>query len=330
MKILIADKFEKPGIEALKSIGCDVISEPEAGASGLAPVMERVNPTVLIVRSSKVKPEAIRAAKGLKLIIRAGAGYDNIDVPTASAAGVPVCNCPGMNAIAVAELTMALLLSLDRRVCEQTSALLGGQWNKKEFAKARGLKGMTLGIVGAGAIGRAVLKRALAFEMHVLAWSRSITKEHAWDLGAEWAGTDTPSLWAMASRCDAVSIHLPAAPDTRQLIGREFLSRMKPGSYLINTSRGSVLDEDALLEFAQSKGLRYGVDVYEGTPAEAAGPWKAKLAQGDGGVVRVLTHHCGASTDQAQNAVADETVRIVRVFKESGRAENCVNAAAIG
>ncbi len=330
VKVLIADKFEKSGIEAIKAMGCEVVSEPEAGASGLAAVMERVDPAVLIVRSSKVKPDAIRAGKGLKLIIRAGAGYDNIDVPTASAAGIPVCNCPGMNAVAVAELTMGLLISLDRRICDQTAALLNGQWDKKEFSKARGLKGMTLGVVGAGAIGRAVMKRALAFEMKLLAWSRSITKEHARDLGAEWAGTDTPSLWAMAGKCDAVTIHLPAAPDTRQLIGREFLSHMKPGAYLINTSRGSVIDEDALMDVALAKGVRYGVDVYEGAPAEAQGPWKAKLAQGDKGLVRVLTHHVGASTDQAQAAVGEETVRIVRIFRETGKAENCVNAAAIG
>lgn len=330
MKVLIADKFEKSGIEAIKAMGCDLAYEPETGAGDLKSAMARLDPAVLIVRSSKVKPDSIRAAKSLKLIIRAGAGYDNIDVPSASAAGISVCNCPGMNAVAVAELTMGLLISLDRRICDQTAALLAGRWDKKDFSKARGLKGMTLGVVGAGAIGRAVMKRAAAFEMRVLAWSRSITKEHARDLGAEWAGTDTPSLWSMASVCDAITIHLPAAPDTRQLIGREFLSRMKPGAYLINTSRGSVIDEDALLEVARTKGIRYGVDVYEGAPAETQGTWNAKLAQGDPGVVRVLTHHVGASTDQAQQAVGDETVRIVKVFKDSGRAENCVNSAAIG
>lgn len=330
MRVLIADKFEKSGIEAIKALGCDVVNEPEAGAGDLPGVITRVEPSVLVVRSSKVKPDAIRAGSMLKVIVRAGAGYDNIDVPTASAAGIFVCNCPGMNAVAVAELTMGLLVAVDRRICEQTSDAANGKWNKKEYSKARGLKGMTLGVVGAGAIGRAVMKRALAFEMRVLAWSRSITKEHARDLGAEWAGTDTPALWDLAGKCDAVTIHLPAAPDTRQIIGREFLSRMKDGAYLINTSRGSLIDETALLEIARAKKLRYGVDVYESAPAEAAGPWQCKLAQADGGVVRALTHHVGASTDQAQTAVAEETVRIIKVFKESGKAENCVNAAAVG
>jgi D-3-phosphoglycerate dehydrogenase len=330
VKVLIADKFEKSGIEAIKTLGCEVFNEPEAGATGIAPFIEKIQPAVLIVRSSKVKPDAIRAAKDLKVIIRAGAGYDNIDVPTASAQGIAVCNCPGMNAVAVAELTMGLLISLDRRICDQTSALAGGKWDKKEYSKARGLKGMTLGVVGAGAIGRAVIKRALAFEMRVLAWSRSITKEHAKDLGAEWGGNDTPALWAMADKCDAVTLHLPGAPDTRQLIGREFLSRMKQGAYLVNTSRGSVIDEDALLEIAAQKNLRYGVDVYEGAPAETQAPWQAKLAQGAPGVAKVLTHHVGASTDQAQNAVAEEVVKIVREFHTYGRKENCVNAAALG
>ncbi|HRJ48999.1 MAG TPA: NAD(P)-dependent oxidoreductase [Phycisphaerales bacterium] len=326
---MIADSFEASGIEAIRSLGCQVIHEPKAGAEGLPDALRQASPDILIVRSSKVTPDAIKSAKGLKLIIRAGAGYDNIDVPTASAAGIPVSNCPGMNAVAVAELTMGLLIALDRRLCEQNAAMLAGQWNKKEFSKARGLKGMTLGIVGCGAIGRAVMKRALAFEMNVLAWSRSITREHARDLGAQWAGTDTPALWDMASRCDAVSIHLPSAPDTRQLIGREFISRMKPGAYLINTSRGNVIDEEALLAASREKNLRYGLDVYENAPAQTQAPWNCRLAQADAGIVRVLTHHVGASTDQAQRAVADETVRIVRVFMESGRAENCVNAAAV-
>lgn len=330
MKVLIADKFEKSGIEGIAALGCEVINEPEAGASGLMNAIERVDPRVLIVRSSKVKPESIRAGRNLKLIIRAGAGYDNIDLSAASAAGIAVCNCPGMNAIAVAELAMGLLIAVDRRLFEQTRDSLAGVWNKKEYAKAKGLKGMTLGVAGAGYIGRAVIKRAVAFEMRVLVWSRDVTKQHVNDMGAEFAGSDTPALWDLAKRCDAITIHLPAAPDTRQLIGREFFSRMRPGSYLINTSRGSVIDETALMEIAAEKKLRFGVDVYENAPAEAQGPWKSRLAEGDGGIVRVMTHHVGASTDQAQQAVADETVRIVKIFKETGKAENCVNEGAIG
>jgi len=337
LKILIADKFEKSGIEGLKSLGCEVFSEPDAGAlpGGVAAAMQRCNPGALVVRSTKVTAASFEgvvagAPGSLRLIVRAGAGVDNIDVPAASAKGVRVCNCPGMNAVAVAELTMALLLACDRRVPEQTIAARSGQWNKKEFSKtglggARGLKGSTLGVVGAGAIGRAVIKRAIAFEMRVIVWSRSITREHARDLGAEWGGIDTPALHAMAAKCDAVTVHLPAAPDTNKLLGREFFAAMKPGAVFINTSRGSLVDEAALREAITGKALRAGLDVFDNQPSATAAEWVNETVRLAG---VCATHHTGASTDQAQLAVAEETVRIVKVFMETGRAENCVNERA--
>lgn len=334
MKVLIADKFEKSGIESLRALGCEVVSEPDAAAApgGIGAVIERCKPEVLIVRSTKVPAAAFEgvfagAPGALRLIVRAGAGVDNIDVRAAGLKRVRVCNCPGMNAIAVAELTMALLLSCDRRIPDQTAAARTGQWNKKEFSKtgsggARGLRGSTLGVVGAGAIGRAVIKRAIAFEMRVIVWSRGITSEHTRDLGAEWGGVNTPDLHAMAGRCDAVTVHLPSAPDTTKLFGREFFEAMKPGAYFINTSRGSLVDEAALREAIVSKGLRAGLDVFDNQPAVPQGDWSNETARLPG---VYCTHHTGASTDQAQQAVAEETVRLVKVFKETGRAENCVN-----
>lgn len=319
--MLVADKYEEGGLAALRALGCVVAYEPGAGAD-LAAVVARHGPDVLVVRSTKVPGSALAGAPGLRLIVRAGSGVDNIDVPAATSAGIAVCNCPGMNAVAVAELTMGLLLCCDRRIADQTIEARAGRWNKKEYAKARGLKGLTLGVVGVGAIGRAVIKRAVAFEMRVIAWSRSITREHAHDLGAAWGGTDTPALLALASRCDAVTIHLPATESTQRLIGREFLSAMKPGAYLVNTSRGSIVDEAALREAVRDKGLRVGLDVYESQPAPAEAPWECATARLPWAV---CTHHVGASTDQAQAAVAEEVARIVRVWKESGRAENCVN-----
>jgi len=326
VKILVADKFEKAGIEGLKATGAEVAYEPEAGAS-LATAVAKAVPEVLIVRSTKVPAAAMDAAPGLKGIVRAGAGVDNIDVGSATSRGIKVCNCPGMNAVAVAELAMGLLLACDRRIVEQTAEARAGNWNKKDFSKtglggARGLKGSTLGVVGAGAIGRAVVRRALAFDMRVLAWSRGISPEHTRDLGAEWAGEDTPALLDLAGKCDAITIHLPLAPDTKGLIGKSFFDRMKPGAYIINTSRGGVIDEAALREAIKSKGLRAGLDVFEDQPATAQAPWASETARTPG---VVCTHHTGASTDQAQMAVAEETVRIVRVFRETGRFENCVN-----
>lgn len=327
MKVLIADKFEKAGIEGLTALGCEVVNQPGIGTEKLGPALAQVKPDVLVVRSTKVPAAVIGQSEGLRVIIRAGAGVDNIDVGSASAKGIKVCNCPGMNAVAVAELAMGLLLCCDRRIPEQTAALRAGTWNKKEFSKtgaggARGLKGMTLGVVGVGAIGQELIRRAVAFGMKVVVWSRSITPQHAGALGCEFGGTETPELMALAARADAISVHLPLADTTRKLFGKAFFDAMKPGAYFINTSRGGIVDEAALREAIVAKGLRAGLDVYEGQPSEGESAWACETAKLPG---VSCSHHVGASTDQAQNAVAEETVRIVSVLKESGRVINCVN-----
>jgi D-3-phosphoglycerate dehydrogenase len=327
VKVLVADKFEQVGLEWLSELGCEVISRAGIGTEKLGGALVEVKPDVLIVRSTKVPAGVIQQAAGLRVIIRAGAGVDNIDVGAATAQGIRVCNCPGMNAVAVAELTIGLLLCCDRRIPDQVAELRSGRWNKKEYGKtggggARGLKGMTLGVVGVGAIGQEVIRRATAFGMHVVAWSRSITSQHAAALNAEFGGTDTPALLALARRSDAVSVHLPLTDTTRRLFNKTFFDAMKPGAYFINTSRGGLVDEAALAEAVKAKGLRVGLDVYEGQPGEAEAPFESPLARLAG---VYGTHHCGASTEQAQLAVAQETVRIVRVLKETGRVENCVN-----
>jgi D-3-phosphoglycerate dehydrogenase / 2-oxoglutarate reductase len=333
MKILIADKFEKAGVDGLKALGCEVIVEPDAGVEGIPAALTKHKPTVLVVRSTKVPAASVKVAGevGVKVIVRAGAGVDNIDIGAATGIGVKVCNCPGTNAIAVAELTFGLLLACDRRIVDQTLDARAGNWNKKEYGKtgaggAKGLKGMTLGVVGAGAIGRAVVKRAVAFEMKPVIWSRSITQEHCRDLGAEWGGNDTPALLALAPRCDAVTVHLPLAPDTKGLIGKGFLDAMKPNAIIINTSRGGLIDEAALREAIAAKGLRAGLDVWENQPGQATtepGQWNSETAK----LTKVVaTHHSGASTDQSQDAIAREVVRMMGVFHATGRVENCVNA----
>lgn len=327
MKVLVADKFEKSGIEALAALHCEVIDRPGLGADKLGAVLADVRPDVLIVRSTKVPAAVIEQAAGLKLIVRAGAGVDNIDVGAATARSIKVCNCPGMNAVAVAELTMGLLLCCDRRLPDQAAELRACRWNKKEFSRtgaggAKGLKGLSLGLVGAGAIGQEVAIRARAFGMHVLLWSRGITPQHAQALNAEFVGDDTPSLLSLAARSDAVTVHLPLTDTTRRLFGKAFFDAMKPGAYFINTSRGGIVDESALRDAVLGKGLRAGLDVYEGQPGEPEAPWECATAKLPG---VYGTHHSGASTEQAQQAVAAETVRVVRVFKDSGRAINCVN-----
>src|ERR687885_1285775 len=184
MKVLIADKFEQSGRDGLASIGCEVTYQPDLKDEALVEAIRTLKPDVLVVRSTKVTESAL-AAGTLKLVVRAGAGYNTIDVAAASRRGIYVSNCPGKNSIAVAELAFALMFALDRRIADNVIALRAGQWNKKEFSKARGLFGRTLGLIGVGKIGQEMIPRARAFGMPVVAWSRSLTAERAAALGVE-------------------------------------------------------------------------------------------------------------------------------------------------
>ncbi len=321
MKLLIADKFEQVGQDALAELGCEVVFEPGLSADTLPAALDANDPDVLFVRSTKVTAAAIDAAGRLKLIVRAGAGYDTIDVATASREGIFVANCPGKNAIAVAELAWGLLLSCDRRLPDQTRDLRAGEWNKKEYGKARGLHGRTLGILGLGTIAGHVVDRAKAFGMNVVAWSRSLTEARAAELGVGYAASPID----VAKQSDVVSIHVASKPETKHLIDAAFIDAMKPGAYLINTSRGAVVDEAALRRGITDKGLRAGLDVYEGEPGKAQATFDNPIVN-EPGVYG--SHHVGASTDQAQQAIALEAVRIVELFQTTGEVVNCVNRAS--
>lgn len=321
MKVLIADKFEKVGIDGLQELGCTVISQPDLTAAALPEALKAHDPSVLIVRGTKVTGEALRSGPSLGLVIRAGAGIDTIDVPAASDRGVFVSNCPGKNSIAVAELVIGLLLACDRRIPDQVADLRAGTWNKGEYSKARGLHGRTLGIVGLGQIGREIAARARAFGMHVAAWSRNLTLADAERLGVRYC--QTPLEVARVS--DAVSINVAATADTRNLVNEEFLAAMRPGAYLINTSRGTVVDEAALLEAVRTRGIRAGLDVFQNEPTEAKGAFVSATARAPG---VFGTHHVGASTEQAQIAIAHEVIHIVQEFRDAGTVPNCVNRLA--
>jgi D-3-phosphoglycerate dehydrogenase len=321
MKVLIADKFEKVGIDGLKELGCEVISRPEVKAEGLAALIRETDPHILIVRSKKVGAEALGAGTALTLVIRAGAGIDTIDVATASSRGIFVSNCPGKNSIAVAELVMGLLLACDRRIPDQVADLRQGKWNKGEYSKARGLYGRRLGIVGLGQIGREVALRARAFGMRVIAWSRSLTHEEAEALGVIYAQTPVE----VAHHADAVTINVSANAETRHLVNAEFLAAMQPGAYLINTSRGSVLDEAALARAIEEKQIRAGLDVFQDEPAGGTGEFAPAIVRAPD---VYGTHHVGASTDQAQVAIAHEVIRIVQAFRDTGEVPNVVNRLA--
>jgi D-3-phosphoglycerate dehydrogenase len=317
MKILIADKFEESGRIGLRTIGCEISFQPDLKDDALVEAIGKDQPDVLIVRGTKVT-EPMLAAGPLKLVVRAGAGYNTIDVAAASRRGIYVANCPGKNSIAVAELAFALILALDRRVADNVIALRAGQWNKKEFSKARGLFGRTLGLVGVGKIGQEMIPRAQAFGMNVVAWSRSLTPEKAEGLGVERKGSPLD----IARVADIVSVHVALKPDTKLLINSEFFGAMKEGAYFINTSRGEVVDQGALVQAIHSKGIRAGLDVFASEPTSGV----AEFTDSIGNETNVYgTHHIGASTDQAQEAIAAETVRIIRTFKETGKVPNVVN-----
>lgn len=318
MKVLVADKFEDVGVAELEAHGFDIDLRPGLAGDALVAALASADPDVLVVRGTQVPAAALTAGARLKLVVRAGAGYDTIDVAAASADGIYVANCPGKNAIAVAELAWGLILSCDRRIPDQTADLRKGRWNKKEYGAARGLLGRTLGVLGLGPIGLAVVERAHAFGMPVVAWSRSLTDERAREIGAERA--DTPL--DLAARSDVVTVHVAGGAGTRKLVGRDFVAAMRPGSYLINTSRGSVVDEDALRWGIAERQIRAGLDVFEGEPKAGSADFDCALARADG---VYTSHHVGASTDQAQTAIALEAVRIIRHFRATGEVLHCVN-----
>ena len=335
MKVLIADKFEKSGVDGLKAAGCDVVYEPDLKDDSLTQAIASTAADVLVVRGTKVTAPMLDAGR-LSLIVRAGAGYNTIDLAGASARGIYVSNCPGKNAIAVAELAFGLILSLDRRIPDNVAELRAGTWNKKEYSKAQGLYGRTLALIGVGAIGQEMIRRAAGFGMNVVIWSRrfdgrsgEMTDDETRELGVEAASRTVsielaPTAADAASRGDFVSLHVALGPETKQMVNAALLARMKPGAILVNTARGDVIDYAALADAVKTRGLKVGLDVYANEPASATAPFADPLA-GLPGVYG--THHIGASTDQAQEAIAAETVRIVRSYKETGRVPNVVNLA---
>lgn len=320
MKVLVADKFEKSGIDGLRAAGCDVTLDPDLKDESLTRAVAETGCEVLVVRSTKVQAPALDAAPGLALIVRAGAGVNTIDVKRASELGIFVANCPGKNSAAVAELTMGLMLALDRRIVDAACDLRAGRWDKKGYSKARGIKGRTLAILGLGQIGRDVATRAKAFGMRVVAWSRSLTAELAHELGIEHAATPLEA----ARRADVLTVHLALAPETRGLVTQELLGAMPPGGIFINTGRGELVAPGALAWAVRERGLRLGLDVYDQEPSGGEGAFSDPIVA-ERAVIG--THHIGASTDEAQEAVAAEVVRIVRTYKERGSVLNCVNIA---
>lgn len=197
------------------------------------------------------------------MIVRAGAGTDTIDVAYAAKMGVYVANCPGKNANAVSELTLGIMIAIDRRISEQNELLKQNKWRKGDFVNQKGLKDRTLGLVGYGAIAQRVARAALAMEMNVIATTPNKTAGTCEELGIQFVDMD-----ALLSTSDIVSVHCPANAATKGLINKEFLSKMKDNGVLLNTARGSVaVDEDLLEKLNACPDFWYGSDVFNGEPS---------------------------------------------------------------
>ena len=323
MKVLLADRLPDEAVERLTAAGYEVIVKAELTADDLPAHIAGAE--VLVVRSTKVTAAALDAADGLGLIVRAGAGTNTIDCGRAAELGVFVCNVPGRNALAVAELAVGLMVAVDRHIADSTIDSRNGQWNKKAYSKAMGLFGRTLGIIGLGDIGIATAVRASGFGMNVIAVSKPGRSAKAIER-AEAAGvTFVDSTDALLASSDIVSLHVPGAESTKGMVDAAFLSKMRDGATLINTSRGNVVDETALIAAMDSRGLRAGLDVFADEPGSGSGEFDSALARHTN---VVASHHVGASTEQAQAAVADGTVDAIESYR-SGAVTNCVNLEAV-
>jgi D-3-phosphoglycerate dehydrogenase / 2-oxoglutarate reductase len=316
LRVLVADKFPDKYIQQMKDLDLEVIYNAKLGEKDLPEAAKDVD--IVVVRSTVVNEETINNSKKLNLIIRAGSGVNNINIAAANKKGIYVTNCPGMNAVAVAELAIGLMISLDRFIPDNVSDFGKGVWNKDKYSKGKGLKGKTLGLIGVGNIGKEVAKRALAFEMNV--YGKDITRIEGVQI------KDFSEMDQTLPLCDIVSIHLPATPQTKGLFNKQMLSYMKNGAYLINTSRQDVIVEDDLLEAIKEKNIRYACDVFKGEPEGKSGEVSSKLQNNPNIYV---THHIGASTEQAQDAVAEETINIIKHFAHSGVIDHWVNRAKL-
>jgi len=321
MKILFADKFPPEHLERLRGDGHECDYQPDLGAADLPGVIAGFE--ALVVRSTRVESDTIDAADALSLVIRAGAGTNTIDTESAAGRGVRVCNVPGKNALAVAELALGLLLAIDRNIAENVADLRAGRWNKKKYSTARGLAGRAIGVVGLGAIGMAVAERAAAFAMRVHVIDKPGRDEGTLRRLGDIDAQQVADLDELAARCEVLSFHVPASEGTKAMVNADLLERMAAGSIIINTARGEIIDEQALLNAMNAKGIRAGLDVYQGEPASGEGEFNSPLAQHPN---VCGTHHIGASTEQAQTAVADGVLDIFEAYGR-GRTLNCVNFA---
>ena len=314
MKILIAEALAQAGIDKLKQQpGWDVVvSNPSEYQQHLADC------DALIVRSTvKVNADVLRKAPRLRVIGRAGVGVDNVDLPAATQAGVTVMNTPGGNAVAVAEQTIAFMLSLARHIPQAAASTKAGKWEKKKFMGSE-LRGKTLGIVGLGAIGREVVLRAKAFGMRIVGHDPYVSQQAANDLGVELVELD-----ALYAEADYITVHVALTPETTKMINATSIAKMKDGVKILNCARGELLDSDALVAgLASGKVSGAALDVFDTEPLPADHPL---LKQEN----LIATPHIGASTEEAQEIVGHRIVDQIIQYLTEGVAIHAVNMPAM-
>jgi D-3-phosphoglycerate dehydrogenase / 2-oxoglutarate reductase len=323
MRLLIADKLHPRAVEELRTLPVEVMYDPEVTKESLEKRLPGVG--ILVVRSTEVTAAALDNAKQLNLIVRAGAEYATIDVRAASKRGIYVANCPGRNAAAVAELVFGLMLALDRRVPDAVASLRAGKWERQEYGKAEGLFGKTLGVAGLGAIGREVALRARAFGLNVIAWSPSFAPTRAAETGISHAA----SMEQLATRSNILTLHLALNDRTRQIVNRRVVDLLPDRAMVINTARADLVDQAALFDAVEKRGLRVGLDVYRDEPRGSRTlPAPEMFRSHPSGGLVYGTPHIAAATDQAQLSIATETVRVIRSFLLEATVPNVVNVSS--
>ncbi|MGD2044398.1 MAG: hydroxyacid dehydrogenase [Acidimicrobiia bacterium] len=313
-RVLVTDKVALSGLYPLvDDDGVEIASIDDSTSAAFTQALPAAD--ALIVRSAtKVTRELIEAATQLRAIGRAGVGVDNVDVEAASERGIAVFNAPGGNTIAAAELTMALLISVARKIPAAEASLREGKWDRASF-KGVELRGKTMGLIGAGRIGGEVALRCQAFGMPVIVYDPYLTDERAEELGVELLGLDD-----VLDLCDFISIHVPLTDETRGICGADALKRMKPTAFVVNASRGGVLDEDALADALKNREIAgAALDVYETEPLPEDSPLRDAPNL-------VLTPHLGASTAEAQVGVATEVAAKIKTLLTTGDSSGAVNA----
>jgi D-3-phosphoglycerate dehydrogenase / 2-oxoglutarate reductase len=311
MKIIVADDLPASALDLLRAEGWNVDARSGRSAADLA--RDLADADALVVRSAtKVTSALIEAAPRLRAIARAGTGVDNVDVSAASVRGIVVMNAPGANSISVAELTMALLLALARKIAAADASMKQGKWDKKSFLGEE-VRGKVLGLAGLGRIGQEVARRARAFDMQLMAHDPFIHASIARDLRIELVSLDE-----LCARADYLSLHMPATAETRHIFDARRLAACRKGVRIINTARGELIDEAALADAIESGHIGgAALDVFQQEPT--TDHRLQKLPQ------VIATPHIAASTREGQELVGVETATALRDFLKNGVIRNAVN-----